>query len=113
MQYCEKIYLELLSEKKAQLAGRDIAMKKLLDTVGPCIERTDARRLEAPFEGTEVKYALSQLGNEKTPGIISKDFVMAFWNDLKDIILSLLNPSWSAQYMDPCLKQGLIKLIPK
>ncbi|MCO5581369.1 hypothetical protein L7F22_035251 [Adiantum nelumboides] len=90
-------------------------MKSLLDNVDSCIEQTDARRLEATFKEAEIKYALSKLGNEKTPGIfgISKEFVLAFWNDLKDIILSLINSSWSAQYMDPCLKQGLIKLIPK
>ncbi|MCO5562643.1 hypothetical protein L7F22_016271 [Adiantum nelumboides] len=90
-------------------------MKDLLDIVDSCIEQTDARTLEEPFEEAEIKYALSKLGNEKTLGIcgMSKEFVLAFWNDMKDIILSLIDSSCSAQYTDPCLKQGLIKLIPK
>ncbi|MCO5611301.1 hypothetical protein L7F22_065553 [Adiantum nelumboides] len=109
MQYCENFYSKLLSEKKAQLASKDIAMKELLDNVDPCIEQIDARRLEAPFEETQVKYALSKLDNEKTPGIcgISKEFVVAFWNDLKDIILSLLNSSWSPPLLNP-----LSRLVP-
>ncbi|MCO5556777.1 hypothetical protein L7F22_010330 [Adiantum nelumboides] len=115
MQSCENFNFDLLAGKMAQPVGRDVAIKDLLYTVDPCIEQTNARRLEAPFEEAEVHYALSKLGNEKTHGIcgISKEFVMAFWNELKDIILFLLNSSWSTQYMDPCLKQGLIKLIPK
>ncbi|MCO5562991.1 hypothetical protein L7F22_016627 [Adiantum nelumboides] len=88
MQHCENFYFDLLSRKKAKHVGRDVAIRELLDIVDPCIEQTDARRLEAPFEEAEVKYALSKLGNEKTPGIcgISKEFVVAFWDELKDII---------------------------
>ncbi|KAI5078935.1 hypothetical protein GOP47_0006606 [Adiantum capillus-veneris] len=59
---------------------RESDIEDLIQTVDACTEQFDAKRLELLFDISEIRYALSKLGNGKTPGIcgISKEFVVAF-----------------------------------
>ncbi|KAI5061554.1 hypothetical protein GOP47_0024059 [Adiantum capillus-veneris] len=93
--FCEKFYTQLLNGQTNDTFVRESAIEDMLQTVDACIEQADARRLELPFEIYEIRYALSKLGNEKTHGHcgISKEFVVAFWDELKDIIMCLINSS--------------------
>ncbi|KAH7424698.1 hypothetical protein KP509_11G019900 [Ceratopteris richardii] len=59
--------------------------------------------------------ALQSLKNGKAPGLdgITKEFVMAFWPLLKNLILDVCNEIWRDQKMPYSFKMGKIKLIPK
>ena len=45
--------------------------------------------------------------------VLSKEFIVQFWDLLLDLILQLINDMWAQQSMDPHIQQGIIKLIPK
>ncbi|KAH7440578.1 hypothetical protein KP509_03G000300 [Ceratopteris richardii] len=63
----------------------------------------------------EVYMALQSLKNGKAPGLdgITKEFVMAFWPLLKNLVLDVCNEIWKDKKMPYSFKMGKIKLIPK
>ncbi|MCO5554110.1 hypothetical protein L7F22_007636 [Adiantum nelumboides] len=58
--------------KKAKPAGRDVAIKELLDTEDPCKEQTDARRLEPPFEEVMPVGPLEEVGDYTLDELLQK-----------------------------------------
>lgn len=73
----------------------------------------DVLSLELPFTDNELDNALSHLGSAKTPGWdgLTVEFYLAFWDDLKDVILSMINEAWANNWMPQSWKQGILKLI--
>ncbi|KAH6558348.1 hypothetical protein KP509_1Z068400 [Ceratopteris richardii] len=70
---------------------------------------------EKSMSEEEVFMALKSLKNGKAPGLdgIKKEFVMAFWPLLKNLVLDVCNEIWKDQKMPYTFKLGKIKLIPK
>lgn len=71
--------------------------------------------MDAPFTKSELFFALQKLGNDKTPGLdgLSKEFMLAFWEQLEDLVLNVINYSWQSGNLPLNLKKGIIKLLPK
>ncbi|MCO5605364.1 hypothetical protein L7F22_059547 [Adiantum nelumboides] len=108
-------YNELLNVQPQNSKIRQKTIHTLLDPVNPYIEKITANRLKKPQQKKEIWYALQKLPNENCPGIcgLSKEFMISFLPKLIGIVYPLLNAVWISQCMDPALKQGIIKLIPK
>ena len=87
----------------------------LLDHVPKLIILENALGIEGPCTKSEIFFALSELPNDKTPGIdgLSKEFTKAFWPDLSDFILHIINEAWDSQILSPSLKTSITKLILK
>lgn len=114
-QKCTQYFGQILSTVPITDQISSKASSAMLQYVDSCIDNTTSKRLEGPFEKEEIHYALQHLGNEKTPGLdgLSKEFIMAFWEELSEVIMVIINEIWLNQYMNPVLKKGLIKLLPK
>ncbi|KAH7285573.1 hypothetical protein KP509_33G034500 [Ceratopteris richardii] len=74
-----------------------------------------AASCEKNISEEEFFMALQSLKNGKAPGLdgIIKEFVMAFWPLLKNLILDVCNEIWKDQKIPYSFKMGKIKLIPK
>ncbi|KAH7431644.1 hypothetical protein KP509_08G058200 [Ceratopteris richardii] len=74
-----------------------------------------AASCEKTISEEEVFMALQSLKNGKAPGLdgIMKEFVMAFWPLLKNLVVDVCNEIWKDQKMPYSFKMGKIKLIPK
>ncbi|MCO5596748.1 hypothetical protein L7F22_050817 [Adiantum nelumboides] len=115
MQHCAEHFRNLFNLESDNSAEREEAVKLMLSVVDPCTEECNAKRLEQQFDEEELFYGLKKLGNDKTPGIcgISKECMIEYWPELKMLVTAVINQAWLSQCMDPKLKQGLIKLLPK
>lgn len=91
------------------------AMDMLLQNVHLYIDSYTVKTLDVLFDITELRYALTQLGNEKTLRLdcLSKEFMLHFWKDLGELVTDIINEIWRNQHMDPCLKRGIIKFLHK
>ena len=91
------------------------ARQRLLQHVTPIIHMTDAARFELPFTETELEEALHHLGKSKSPGWdgLSVEFYLAFWEDLKDVLLQMINMAWQEGCLPSSWKHGIVQLVPK
>ena len=57
--------------------------------------------LEQPFSAKELHDALFHLGKGKSPGWdgLTAKFHLAFWDDLKQVLLAMINEAWDTQCM--------------
>ena len=71
--------------------------------------------LEQQFSAQELHDALLHLGIGKSLGWdgFTVEFYLAFWDDLKHVLLAMINAAWDSQRMPPSWKHGIVKLIPK
>ena len=81
----------------------------------PKIDEKENMECEKPITESECFKALSELSNNKSPGLdgFSVEFFKAFWQDLKEIFLKCLHYSLVANQLCDSQHEGLITLIPK
>ena len=68
-----------------------------------------------PITYEEVSKAISQMSNQKTPGVdgIPVEFYKFFWKEIKDIFMELVADISSNGHMHKSAMMGIINLIPK
>ncbi|KAH7287601.1 hypothetical protein KP509_32G064700 [Ceratopteris richardii] len=91
------------------------ALHESLQHTPPLLDSQMADACEKSMSEEEVFMALKSLKNGKAPSLdgITKEFVMAFWPLLKNLVLDVCNEVWKDQKMPYTFKLGKIKLIPK
>ncbi|MCO5598175.1 hypothetical protein L7F22_052267 [Adiantum nelumboides] len=80
MKHCVDHFRNLFELEPDNSIEREEAVKLMLSVVDPCIEESNANRLEQQFNEEELFCVLKKLGNEKTPGIcgISKECMVEY-----------------------------------
>lgn len=113
--YCVSHFSHILSKAPSVDLPTTQSQGTILSGLTQVISSTDAHRLEQVFDDKELYIALQKLGNEKPPGWdgITKEFLLCFWDNLKFIIVDIINTSWLTQSLDSFFLKGIIKLIPK
>ncbi|KAH7353105.1 hypothetical protein KP509_19G078400 [Ceratopteris richardii] len=91
------------------------ALHESLQYIPKSLDSQMAGACERSISKEEVYMALKSLKNGKAPGLggITKEFVMAFWPLLKNLVLDVCNEIWKDQKISYSFKLGKIKLIPK
>ena len=83
-----------------------------MNQVHPILTMNQALPLQQPFSAKKLYDALLHLGKGKFPrwdGLTAK-FYLAFWDDIKQVLLAMINEAWC---MPTSWKHGIVKLIPK
>lgn len=81
----------------------------------PRLSNEDKTQLNKRFTEGELYETLKQMKNNKTPGSdgLTKEFYFHFWSEIKNILLSSYEHSFSIGYLSVEQKRGIIRLIPK
>ncbi|MCO5577736.1 hypothetical protein L7F22_031568 [Adiantum nelumboides] len=112
---CVRHYARLFATPAPLSASESYARLQFLEVVSPIMDSDEATALEQPFTNEELYHALKALGKGKVPGYdgLTAEFFHAFWNELKDALLLMINSAWLEQQLPSSWKQGLLKLLPK
>ena len=106
-------YYQTLYKKET---SSNVEIQKNCDILkNKAIEKEEAEKLGSLITEKEIKTALKQMKNEKSPGSdgLTKEFYIIFWNDLKDILEEMLNNIYLANSLSESQKEGVIKLLYK
>ena len=82
---------------------------------GPRLSEAQRELLELPFTEHELKTALFQMKNGKTPGSdgLSVDFYKTFYPKIKDILFKCIQKGLTDGILHSSARRGIINLIPK
>ena len=77
------------------------AREVLLTQVQPILTMDLALPLEQPFSAKKLHDALLHLSKGKSPGWdgLTVEFYLAFWDELKHVLLAMINEAWDSQCM--------------
>ena len=109
-----KFYQHLYSNKDDQL--EEICLEKHIKckTI-PKLSKENSDMLEGKITYDELKYAVKNMKNNKTPGTdgFTAEFLKMFWSQLGHYLLRSLNYSFEAGELSITQKQGIITILPK
>ncbi|KAI5083821.1 hypothetical protein GOP47_0003564 [Adiantum capillus-veneris] len=105
------LFMAPSSPSSSDLAARSC----FLDVVQPIMDHQQAADFEGCFTEEELLNALKAMAKGKSPGWdgLTVEFYLRFWEQFKDILLSMINHVWCNQSFPSSWKHGLIKLLPK
>ena len=89
LKVAEDYYTKLYTPSKTDI----IKQQRLLKNIDKTISITDRQKLDAPITQDELKDAVQQLQNNKSPGLdgITEEFYKTFWLSIKDDYLEYIN----------------------
>ncbi|KAH7441137.1 hypothetical protein KP509_03G026800 [Ceratopteris richardii] len=113
--YCSDHFRNLFAATYKSDEAWFTSLQDLLAFTPQKLDSHIAAACEKSISEEEVFMALKLLKNGKAPGMdgISKEFVLAFWPSLKDLLLNVCNEIWMQEKMPYSFKLGKVKLIPK
>ena len=81
----------------------------------PNLNEEEKTECDKPITESECSEAISQLANNKSPGLdgFSIEFYKIFWQDLKELFINCLNYSLTTNRLCDSQYEGVIILIPK
>ena len=81
----------------------------------PNLNEEEKTERDKPITESECSKAISQLANNKSPGLdgFSAEFYKTFWQDLKELFIKCLNYSLTTNRLCDSQYKGVITLIPK
>ena len=85
---------------------------QFLQHVSPIIGMENAARLELPFIEIELDEALQHLGKFESPGWdgLTIEFYLASREDIKYVLLQMVNVAYQQDHPPPSWKHGIAKL---
>ncbi|MCO5570019.1 hypothetical protein L7F22_023733 [Adiantum nelumboides] len=114
-QECVQHYAQLFATPAPLSVAESCIRQQFLDVVSPIMAFDEANALEKHFTEAELDSVLKSLGKGKAPGWdgFTVELFHAFWNELKHVLLLMINRAWQEQQLPSLWKQGLLKLLPK
>ena len=81
----------------------------------PALTDHDKETCEGPISMEECRAALQSMGCNKAPSAsgFNKEFILFFWDDLKEIIVRYVNEAYSTGQLFVTQRRGVLTLIPK
>ena len=81
----------------------------------PNLNEEEKTECDKPITESECSEAISQLANNKSPGLggFFVEFYKTFWQDLKELFINCLNYSLTTNRLCDSQYEGVITLIPK
>ncbi len=87
----------------------------ILNQNDPKISDLDKNLVDKDITMDDLKYALQQMPNNKTPGCdgLPAEFYKVFWNKIKDVLYEAIIYAYHSGEMHISARRGIITLIPK
>lgn len=104
-------YQELFSKQETEVA----AVEHVLRSVASALTDEERAGLEGAFTVRELAVAMRGLKKGKVPGMdgLPVEFYSVFWEELKDILLLVLNEALEVGYLGTSMRTGLLILLYK
>lgn len=110
----EDTYEELFKSNGPDAAW-DAAWAKHKHLIWKKVTEQQRAIMDRDFSEAELLEALQEMPSSKSPGHdgITAEFFLAFWSDLKEMVLAAVVDAWEQGSPGPFFNKGLVCLCPK
>ena len=113
MSEIRRFYKTLFTRKSTKTEGE--CLEFLTNVPLPSITEEQNNELNKPITKEELKLALKNSKNGKSPGTdgLPREFYVIFWNEIEDLLYNSLNEAKTIGSLFPSQRQAIIKLLDK